>query len=208
MPTFIRVDSTGAIVGLRRTSNPAVPVPAGYIEVAQDDPELPSLDGSSHFVDNSGVIKRYTPEERIRRMQPPPLKDQQWNGREGRWIDNRPLEARRLEKLQLVNQERERRNLLPIEYAGSLFDADERGQRNVSAWMTNIAAGMALPPGFVWRDFNNVDHPADAAFVVGLGAAITVRGTVLYQAAWTKKAQLDAMTTAEEIAAFDPAQGW
>lgn len=208
MAIYIVTDSTGAIINVRRSSNPDAPVLPDYVLVSEDDPEVLSIDVFTHYVTEDGVIQRYSPEVSVRRMQ-----NQKpgftWHAREGVWIDNRSFDDRREEKKQQVDAERERRNLLPIEYAGAVFDADETAQRNVSAWMTNIAAGMALPTGFVWRDFNNVDHPADNAYVVGMGAAMTLRGTQLYQSAWNMKAQLAAMTTIAEVEAFDPVgTGW
>lgn len=107
-----------------------------------------------------------------------------------------------------IDIERESRNRSPISYSGSQFDADATAQRNVSAWMTNIAAGQNPPTGFVWRDFNNVDHPADGAFIVGLGNAITLRGSYLYQRSWIKKAEVDALTTAAEVKSYDVQSGW
>jgi hypothetical protein len=107
-----------------------------------------------------------------------------------------------------VDIERERRGYLPIAYAGSTLDADAKAQRNISSWQVQIAAGVQVPSGFVWRDANNVDHAADAAFINGLGAAITIRGTLLYQAAWTHKANIQALTTVEDILAYDITTGW
>lgn len=101
-----------------------------------------------------------------------------------------------------IDAERERRGALPVDYAGTQFDADATALRNVTGWQLQIARGMAIPSGFMWRDFNNVDHPCDAAFLDGLGAAITLRGTGLYQQAWTLKASVDAATTVPDVEAI------
>lgn len=100
-----------------------------------------------------------------------------------------------------IEREREARNQLPIVFNGALFDADATAQRNVGAWQTQLANGKTLPDGFRWRDYANEYHPADAAFVNGLGEAITLRGTELYQQMWALKAQVDAATTAAEVEA-------
>jgi len=107
-----------------------------------------------------------------------------------------------------VEIERERLNRLPITYNDSQFDADAVAQRNVSAWMTNIGAGQNPPTGFTWRGYDNVDHPADADFIVGLGNLITLRGSYLYQRSWIKKAEVDALTTAAAVKAYDVTTGW
>jgi hypothetical protein len=124
------------------------------------------------------------------------------------WVDQTPIAQLKKVTIIQVNRERERRNYLPINYSGNLFDADLEAQRNISAWMTNIAAGQNPPVGFVWRDYNNVDHAADAAFIIGLGNAVTLRGTQLYQTSWAKKAEIDALTTAEQVNNYDVNTGW
>lgn len=101
-----------------------------------------------------------------------------------------------------IDAELERRKGLPVAFDGAMFDADRTARENVSGWQLQLAAGASLPPGFVWRDFDNVDHAADTAFVNGLGAAITMRGTQLYAQAWALKAQVDAATTIEEVEAI------
>jgi hypothetical protein len=107
-----------------------------------------------------------------------------------------------------INLERERRNELPIQYQNITWDADPQSQRNVSAWMATLAAGSTLPQGFVWRAADNVNHQADADFVNGLGTAMTLRGTQLYQASWAKKSELDALATVELVNAYDVTTGW
>jgi hypothetical protein len=140
-----------------------------------------------------------------------PKKPEEWfvwdNATEG-WIDPSPLAVLKKKKSDEITLARERRNLSPITYQNVIFDADEEAQRNVSAWMTNIAAGQDPPTGFEWRAYDNVNHPADAAFVVGLGNAITLRGTYLYQRSWIKKAEVAALTTAEDVRAYDVTTGW
>lgn len=110
-----------------------------------------------------------------------------------------------------VDAERERLGYLPIEHAGALFDADAKAQRNITAWQMQIAAGAPVPSGFMWRDASNTDHPADAAFINTLGAAITLRGTLLYQAAWAHKAAIKVLAEAGDFDAlltYDVAAGW
>jgi hypothetical protein len=128
------------------------------------------------------------------------------------WVDQRSeedaLAAEKALKHAEINAERERRNNLVIAYSGSDFDADLPAQRNLQAWMINIAAGVDVPDGFEWRDHYNVNHAANNAFVVGLGNAITMRGTLLYQVSWVKKAELEALTTIGAVESYDVAAGW
>jgi len=124
------------------------------------------------------------------------------------WVDQTPIAQLKQQSVSRINTERERRNYLPITYLSNPFDADATAQRNVSAWMVNVAAGQNPPTGFTWRGYDNVDHPADAAFIVGLGNAITLRGSCLYQRSWIKKAEVDALTTVEAVKAYDVTTGW
>jgi hypothetical protein len=130
------------------------------------------------------------------------------------WVNGRvtkiavPIEKFKADKIESINAERERRGVLPITFQGIEWDADEFSQRNISAWMASIAAGVAIPPGFTWRAADNTNHAADAAFINGLGAAITLRGTLLYQTSWGKKAEVAALTTVDAVKAYDVTAGW
>lgn len=119
-----------------------------------------------------------------------------------------PPHIPRGDKKRTLTGMRERAITQPIAYAGARFDADEKALRNLQIWQTQLAAGTALPEGFVWRDADNVDHPCSAEFLNGLGAAITCRATRVYQKSWALKAQLDAAATPEEVAALDITTDW
>lgn len=154
------------------------------------------VNDTTHFVANDEIVAF-------------PLKPSmyhKWDWTSKTWIPDLSavISARKAE----IDRERERRNQLPIAYAGSIFDADAIAMRNISGWQTQIAAGATLPLDFVWRDYDNIDHPADADFVNGLGAAITTRGTRLYAASWAHKAAIKSLKTVEEVIAYDLAQGW
>jgi hypothetical protein len=124
------------------------------------------------------------------------------------WVNSTNIAALKTTIKEKINQERERRNELPIEYENIMWDADPQSQRNVSAWMATLAAGGSLPEGFQWRAVDNVNHQADAAFINGLGTAMTLRGTQLYQTSWVKKAELDALTTVQQVNSYDVTTGW
>jgi hypothetical protein len=126
-----------------------------------------------------------------------------WSNEYMAYLDLRTLDEVRADKVAAINAEVERLGDLPIAYRGALFDADARAQRNVMFWQGQLANGAALPTGFVWRDAANVDHPADAEFVNGLGLAMALRGTALYQAAWAAKGAVAVATTTSEVQAVD-----
>ena len=126
----------------------------------------------------------------------------------GGWVNTIPLPQLKIGKQNEITGHREKLLTEPITYQNTLFDADANSQRNIQAWATNINAGTNPPAGFVWRDYNNVDHAANAAFILGLNAAVVARGTQLYQTSWTKKAEIDALTTVEAVNAYDITTGW
>jgi hypothetical protein len=131
-----------------------------------------------------------------------------WDQTTRRWVEAKTLAWYKRVKLDQISAARESKNSEPISYDGALFDADELGQRNIQAWTNTIAAGTNPPAGFVWRDFDNVDHPADAAFIVGLNNAIVERGTALYQASWQKKSEVEALTSIDDVIEYDATAGW
>ncbi len=162
--------------------------------------QFDALDVLASFVNDEGAVEAYAPIVASRRATVPTT-PARWDHAAGEWIDLRDLTQAKADRKAAIDAEMERRKSEPIEYAGSLFDADRTARENVAGWQTQLGAGVALPEGFVWRDAANVDHPADAAFVNGLGAAITLRGTVLYATAWALKAAVDAAMTAAEVEA-------
>jgi hypothetical protein len=126
----------------------------------------------------------------------------------GGWIDTTPLLELKIIKQNEITNYREKSLYKPISYQNSLFDADANSQRNIQAWLITINAGTNPPEGFVWRDYNNVDHPADANFIKGLNNVIVARGTQLYQTSWAKKAEVDSLTTVEQVNNYDVNMGW
>lgn len=122
------------------------------------------------------------------------------------WAED--LSGARSGKLRQVKQERERRGFLPIQFAGASWDADDIGRRNIQGWLLVIQSGESVPEGMVWRDADNVDHPADAAFFGGLWAAIVVRGTMLYQASWAHKAAIESLSTLQDIQGYNVSENW
>lgn len=165
--------------------------------------------GSLYQYVKDGILTNYTLEQ-IALKQNRPLLPVEWSNETFTWtpINIRSLQELKQDRKNQITVLRETKNQEPITYQNSLFDCDETAQRNIQAWTTNINAGTNPPAGFVWRDYNNVDHPADVDFILGLNAAVVARGTQLYQTSWTKKSEIDALTTAEAVNAYDITTGW
>lgn len=145
----------------------------------------------------------YNAQGTIQTIPPQPTQWHEWNWSTHLW-ETPPgfLDSVKLARKQEVSELRVAAHYSPISYSGALFDADAVAQNNVMAWMVNLAVGLQLPPGFVWRDASNVDHPADEEFISGLGAAMVQRGSSLYQQQWDHKAAIDALNSYEEIQAY------
>ena len=203
---YIKTNASGEIVGISSGSSDMPYAQPGFTRVSPEHPEFDRISIETHYVDSSGEIVKYA-DDLIEKKKFRPSSNHYWDVQTG-WVDTTTVTEFKQRKSSDISAERERRNGLPIEFDGVMFDADEEAQRNVSAWMTNIAAGQNPPTGFVWRAYDNTNHPADAAFVVGLGNAITLRGTYLYQRSWIKKAEVAALTTAAEVKAYDVTTGW
>lgn len=113
-----------------------------------------------------------------------------------------------------IDQERNRRHALPIEFDGSLFDADAKARENINGVMQRLLRGDGLPAGWVgWRDFSNAMHwgslnAADVqAKLGGLASAIEDRKQALMISAWTKKSYVD-QADREALALFDVKANW
>lgn len=141
--------------------------------------------------------------QQLTKIPPRPNIWHEWSWETHEWVLlETALTKAKQEKKTQVETMRQVKNAAPLFYEEALFDADERAQSNVMAWMVNITNGLSVPSGFVWRDANNIDRPADEAFITGLGAAMVQRGSLLYQQAWQQKAAIDALTSISEVEEF------
>jgi hypothetical protein len=87
-----------------------------------------------------------------------------------------------------------------ILYDGSLYAPDVG---NLIVWKD-----QTLPPDFVWRDSNNINHSVDSTFINGLLLAIATRTNDLYRLYWTHKEAIRQLSTVEEINNYDATTGW
>ena len=125
------------------------------------------------------------------------------------------LDAMKRRKAKLIERERDLRLSAPIiEYDGMRLDADPLSKQNLQDKITavNARASSGKPPSaamLVWRDADNVMHSfaslnAYRAWLDGFVIALEERGMQAWGWSWAKKDQLAAMTTVEEVLAFDP----
>lgn len=122
------------------------------------------------------------------------------------------LYATMLERMEHVNQLRDSWMNSYFFYAGHSWDCDENGLKNIQGTNTSVAlltqVGQTLPANFVFRDRNNVNVPADAAYMAGMGLALFKFRSDCYTASWIHKYMISQCTTVAEVKAYDITVGW
>lgn len=101
-------------------------------------------------------------------------------------------------KIAEVNHWRDHQMSNPVEYAGNLFDFDQVSQFRVLAV---VMIGAGSPTG-TWTTADNLDVPADAAFMAGLYAAMLQKISLVHAQQRSMKSDLLALTSAADIAAY------
>lgn len=86
--------------------------------------------------------------------------------------------------------------------SGHRYDSDMVSRTNIIGTATGVQAGIGLPDGFTWRTSDNDNVPMDGAGVIALGAALLQHVNEQYATSWQLKAQVEAATTPEEVAAI------
>lgn len=92
------------------------------------------------------------------------------------------------------------------------WDCDTVSRQNISGACTFVLQnGNNVPPGFVWRDFDNVNHPVSASDMQGLGNALLAFTFTAYGVAWYHKSTITAITDETQILDvlnYDYTVGW
>lgn len=118
-----------------------------------------------------------------------------------------------------LEEERQRRNQLPIVYDGKRLGAKELpDQKNLNDKKSGVQERLRLgigmdPDDIVWKDEDNIIHrwtdlQTYYDWLSGFVIALEDRGTKLYRAMWQHKENLKALTTVEAILAYDIDVGW
>lgn len=162
--------------------------------------------GDTHYVDSWGLVEK----------PPRPSGFHQWDSVTRQWAADLP--AAKAFVQQLVDRQRARRIAFPLAYDGKSLDADESARTNLSNKITEMAqrASLSLPTPaelLVWRDADNNTWswatPVEYAnWLGGFAVAMAERGTLNYMTAWQHKTNLDALTTVEDVLAYDFSGGW
>lgn len=122
------------------------------------------------------------------------------------------LYERMLERMAEVNTLRDSWMSGHFLYDGHRWDCDEKGMKNIEGTNTAAillaAAGQSLPADFVFRDRDNNNVPANAAYMSGMGLALFKFRSDSYVASWIHKYMISQCTTLQAVTDYDITAGW
>lgn len=116
------------------------------------------------------------------------------------------IEARR-QKRETINDFRNQKIYGGFEHNNITWGTSPTDIQNLNAVCTLIAVG-AITSDVTWRDANNINHLLTPTDIVTLAATLGTFVGTCYQVSWTHKANIDALTTMNEIITYDFSQGW
>ncbi len=230
-PTFVPLLPPPLVIAASApTDSPAAPppeqiVPVHYAKfdangkyvvtgiVPSNSPTLQEADTYIGTVDP--VTQYHTPAGPVDKP-PQPTPEYEFNYETKTWGGD--VEALRAKRNLQIEAERDLRLVDPvINYNGMLLDADAQSKQNlqdkVTATASRIAQNTPTPPEMlVWKDHTNVIHAfADLAtykaWLDGFVIALENRGMAIWGWSWQRKNDLAALTTFEQVIAFDPLLG-
>jgi hypothetical protein len=184
-----------------------------YTERGIVSADSPVLFGPNVYLGAVDLHTQYHSENGPTNIPAKPAGDHDFDWATKTWIPN--LERGKARLRVQIEHERDARIFAPIiEYDNKLLDADEvsidRLGKKLAALDSYEKVGLEMPtPMLVWRDADNVTHAFAThaeykAWLAGFAVALDLRGTQAFAWSWLKKSELDAITTVEELVAFDP----
>jgi hypothetical protein len=111
-----------------------------------------------------------------------------------------------------INADRDKSLMNPNALAvanGLMFQVDPFSMKLLNDSITLYAAKGATPSWFTWRDYNNIDHPADLSFLVAIAEARSLQVSSIWQTGKNRKDALNAIDlnasdAIEQIEAVQP----
>ncbi len=89
-------------------------------------------------------------------------------------------------------------------FSGTQWNCDYDSTRNLMGInILSILGGGSLPAGLTWRDMYNNSYPASPAFMGGLAEEFFTLAVAAYNASWTHKANIRALTSTAAVLAYD-----
>lgn len=109
--------------------------------------------------------------------------------------DDKDIELYIREKKDEANSIRERLLREDITYRDNPFQCDDASVRNMTTKLLGINNGDI----FYWRDSNNNDHSFSDGDLESMLNMISTRGSLVYQASWLVKADIEASPNPQDI---------
>lgn len=109
----------------------------------------------------------------------------------------------------LVNLERDNRLYSYFPCVGFRWDCNVESRANIIGTICMaLMNGGALPPGVVWRDYDNVNHPCDFPYLANLGSSMFIYSQQVYGASWYHKSTIDSLSNPTQILNYDFTGNW
>lgn len=155
------------------------------------------------------LLKRFYWKDVWKQRQEQPSEFHYWDSVAELWTPNvgQAIRARK-DAVNALRDEKLNSNPNGVLYSGYTFANDSKTRTNISEVLNLLNAGVPIPEGFVFRTADDIDVPFTADDVKGLATLILFYKNSCYQASWNIKAQIEALTTVEEVEAFDITIGW
>lgn len=113
------------------------------------------------------------------------------------------------EKKDQINQERDSRLYSYFPYVGHRWDCNVESRANIIGTIClALLLGGQVPQGVVWRDYDNVNHPADFNFMAQMGLTMFIYTQQVYAASWQHKYQVDQLLNPTQILNYEYSNGW
>lgn len=181
-------------------------VPSNSITLEEPDVHIGIVDPATQYHTADGPVD----------MPPQPTPEYKFNYETKTWGGD--VEELRTKRHTQIEAERDARLVDPvINYNGTLVDADGQAEKNlqqkVTATASRIANNTPTPPQMlVWKDHTNVIHAFPdlvtyKEWLDGFVIAMENRGMAIWAWSWNRKDALNALTTFEQVVAFDPTAG-
>lgn len=131
-----------------------------------------------------------------------PSPEHQWDWATHAWVDPRSLDDLKAERWAVIKAARDTAEFGGFTWDGSVFDSDLTSQSRIQGAVQ--LAGLD-PTGFsvVWTLADNTARTLNAAQMQQVGAALGVHVNTQHVKARTLRAEIDAATTAAEVAAVE-----
>jgi len=86
---------------------------------------------------------------------------------------------------------------------GTVWQADPNSMRQLNDALTIFSAAGGTPEGFVWRDANNVNHPADLELLISIASARAQQVQAIWERSWELKDALKVAYSLGDRVAMD-----